>query len=121
VNEIGRVKETIAERLRFLATPGDSPWPPYMKPDVFRKSGLWPIGRTALFAAMRLRKFHNFLMMDGLTKQGVRVIDVESALAYLKSLSDQAARGTSPAPTELEMKNGAKRTRPGGRQKLESA
>lgn len=58
---------------------------------------------------MKERKFHNFLMMD-LTKQGVRVIDVQSALAYLKSLSDQAAADPSPALTELKLQEQARAT-----------
>jgi hypothetical protein len=82
-------------------------FPPYMQPDDFLKSGLWPLGRTLLFLAMKERKFHNFLMLD-LTRKGVRVIDVQSALAYLKSLSDQAAADPSPALTELKQQEEAR-------------
>jgi hypothetical protein len=82
-------------------------FPPYMQPEAFLTSGLWPLGRTLLFQAMRERKFHNFLMMD-LTKQGVRVIDVQSALSYIKTLSDQAAADPEPALTELKLREQAR-------------
>ncbi len=88
-----------------------SPWPPYMQPNDFVASGLWPLGRTLLFVAMKERKFHNFLMVSGLTKQGVRVIDVQSALAYLKSLSDKAAADPNPAVTEMRMEEEARKER----------
>jgi len=60
-----------------------------MTPKEFQKR-LWPLGRTALFTALRLRKFHSFLLRDGLSSGGVRVIDTASALAYLAKLSEAA-------------------------------
>lgn len=81
-----------------------------MQPNDFLASRLWPLGRTLLFLAMKERKFHNFLMMD-LTKKGIRVIDVQSALAYLKSLSDKAAADPEPAVTEMRMEEEAKKER----------
>jgi len=50
-------------------------------------------------------------MVSGLTKQGVRVIDVQSALAYLKSLSDKAAADPNPAVTEMRMEEEARKER----------
>lgn len=79
-----------------------------MQPEPFLASGLWPLGRTLLFVAMRERRFHNFLMMDGLTKQGVRIIDTQSALNYLRALSDKAAADPEPALTELKLQEQAK-------------
>jgi hypothetical protein len=90
------------------APSGGPPWPPYMQPEPFLASGLWPLGRTLLFVAMRERRFHNFLMMDGLTKQGVRIIDTQSALNYLRALSDKAAADPEPALTELKLQEQAK-------------
>jgi hypothetical protein len=99
--------ESLLERTVPKATTPFGGFPPYMQPDAFLASGLWPLGRTLLFQAMKERKFHNFLMMD-LTKQGVRVIDVQSALTYLKSLSDQAAADPEPALTELKLREQAR-------------
>lgn len=102
--------ESLLERAALKATTPFGGFPPYMQPEPFLASGLWPLGRTLLFQAMKERKFHNFLMMD-LTKQGVRVIDVQSALNYLKSLSDQAAADPSPALTELKLQEQARAQR----------
>jgi hypothetical protein len=79
------------KQLRSLAAARDSPWPPFMTPKEFQRR-LWPLGRTALFTALRLRKFHSFLLRDGLSCGGVRVIDTASALAYLASLSEAAKK-----------------------------
>lgn len=95
--------ESLLEQAAPKATTPFGGFPPYMQPEAFLTSGLWPLGRTLLFLAMKERKFHNFLMMD-LTKQGVRVIDVQSALNYLKNLSDQAAADPEPALTELKLR-----------------
>jgi hypothetical protein len=98
------------KQLRTLAVAGDSPWPPFMTPKEFQKC-LWPLGRTALFTALRLRKFHSFLLRDGLSSGGVRVIDTASALAYLASHSEAAKKEDAKALKQRQAPP-AKRTRP---------
>ena len=70
--------------------------PPFMRIKAFLES-LWPMSRTSLFEAIRLRKFHTFILKDGLATGGVRVIDTASALAYLKTLSEAAKKEDAKA------------------------
>lgn len=107
------------ERLRTYTPRSDPLLPPYMTPHEFHKSRLWPLGRTALFTALRLNKFHHFLIRDGLCKQGTRVIDIASALAYLNSLSDQASGKGEPIHAQLS--NEPKKPRTAARRKSEQA
>jgi hypothetical protein len=71
-------------------------YPPLMRVKPFLER-VWPLGRTQLFAALKLKKFHSFLIFDGLSEAGVRVIDTASALEYLRSLSEQARSQEKPA------------------------
>jgi hypothetical protein len=64
---------------------------PYMRVKPFLQF-VWPMSRTSLFEAIKLKKFHTFLLKDGLATGGVRVIDTASALAYLKKLSEAAEK-----------------------------
>jgi len=57
---------------------------------------VWPLGRTLLFQAIQEKKFHSFIVRDGLTRGGVRLIDVGSAIRYLRRLSDNARSQEQP-------------------------
>ena len=74
-----------------------SGWPPYMTVNGFLASKLWPSSRATLFIAMREQKFHSFLIVDGKTRAKSRIIDVQSALRYLRTLSE-AAKGQNTKP-----------------------
>src|SRR5215469_8176773 len=83
--------------------------PPYMRVKPFLR--FWPMSRTWLFEAIKRKRFKSFVVKDGITKQGLRIIDVKSALDYLQTLSDEAARegeGTPPALTELKLREQAR-------------
>src|SRR5260221_2244992 len=72
-------------------------WPPYLAAKDFLASHLWPSSRATLFIALKERKFHSFLLVDGKTRAKSRIIDVRSALQYLAKLSEAAkGQGTSP-------------------------
>jgi len=69
--------------------------PPFMRIKTFLEF-LWPLSRTSLFAALRQKKFHSFILRDGLSSGGIRLIDTADAVSYLASLSE-AAKEKTPA------------------------
>jgi hypothetical protein len=72
--------------------------------------GAWPLSRTALFEALKRKKFHSFLLKDDLATSGVRLIETASMLRYLAQLSAAAKKEGTPVSEHREARP-AKRKR----------
>jgi len=79
--------------------------PPYLRVPDFLP--YWPAGRTALYQAIQKGRFYSFIIRDELNKSGVRVIDVESAFGYLRSLAEKAKKPASGPNAEQTPAPGA--------------
>jgi hypothetical protein len=77
-------------------------FPPFMRVKPVLECGVWPLSRTALFEALKRKKFHSFLLKDDLARSGVRLIEIASMLRYLAHLSSAAKKENMPAQEHRE-------------------